>query len=398
MPYNPARTGNRSAFIGLVGLLLLGYCGLAVATALDRAAEDSVRIAALVPEPFQQRALAREASRLREADQAAAALPLAEKLVARDPMSFDSVGHLATARFARQDVAGALAAFRVSAALGWRDALTQAFWLQASLRAGDFDNAALRFGSLIRQWPKAPVIDQLSALFERDPKGREALAKRIAAGAPWAAAYAAPVIGQGPEQLQSRAQVLIAAAEYGAKLGCDPVVAMTSGLSEDYPIIAAQLWRSHCARAAGAGKVGNGRFADLDKVLTPSPFDWRFPSDGALEVAFVNSGDGSQALQVRSGSAARLPVAYQMIPLTAGRYRITWTSDANDKAAADHILASLSCKLDRQSAKPVAANWVDGRHSLEMDFAGGCAAPFLQLWLSPGPSTFQIDNVALAPV
>lgn len=397
MERDPARSGGRSAVLAGVALLLLGYCGLAVGTALDRAAVSSTRLAAMVPEPFQQRALAREASRLRDANEAAAALPLAEKLVARDPMSFDSLGFLGTARYARQDAPGALAAFKVSAALGWRDAWTQAFWLQASLNAGDFENAALRFGALIRQWPRAPVIDQLSALFEGDPRGRTALARRIALGAPWAGTYAAPVLGQTADQMRSRANVLIAAAGFGSKLGCDAVAGMTVGLAEAHPMVAAQLWRAHCNRAAGEGRVANGRFAELDKVSAPSPFDWRFPGDGALELDFVNSGDGSQALQVRSAAAARVPVAQQMIPLSAGRYRISWTSDAADAATAARVLASLSCRLERQQADPAPASWSAGHHEAMIDFDGNCQAPFLQLWLAPGGATIQIDNIAIAP-
>lgn len=397
MDANPARSGGRSLVLAGIALLLLGYCGLAVATAFDRAAMSSDRFAALVPEPFQQRALAREASRLREAGKADTTLAMAEKLVARDPMSFDSVGHLATARFARDDAAGALAAFKVSAALGWRDAWTQAFWMQAALGSGDYDNAALRFGALIRQWPRAPVIDQFSALFEADPRGRLALARRIALGAPWAETYAAPVLGQSADQLRSRASVLIAAAGFGSKLGCDKVAGMTVGLADAHPMVAAQLWRAQCSRAAGEGSVANGRFADLDKVTAASPFDWRFPGDGALEIDFVNSGDGSQALQVRSSAAARVPVAQQMIPLPAGRYRVSWTSDAADAATAGRILASLSCRLERQQANPAAGNWSNGRHDVQLEFNGGCQAPFLQLWLAPGNATLQIDNVSIAP-
>ena len=163
------------------------------------------------------------------------------------------------------------------------------------------------------------------------------------------------------------------------------------------PMVAAQLWRAHCNRAAGEGRVANGRFAELDKVSAPSPFDWRFPGDGALELDFVNSGDGSQALQVRSAAAARVPVAQQMIPLSAGRYRISWTSDAADAATAARVLASLSCRLERQQADPAPASWSAGHHEAMIDFDGNCQAPFLQLWLAPGGATIQIDNIAIAP-
>lgn len=397
MQDNPAGSGRRIAVLAVLTALLLGYGYLAVVTALDRAAASSAPLASFVPDQFQQRTLASEALRLREADQAAAALPLAVRLVARDPMSFDSVGHLATARFARNDVAGALAAFRVSAALGWRDAYTQAFWLQAALGAGDFGNAALRFGALARQWPRAPVIDQLSALFEADARGRAALASQIATGASWATTYATPVMGQSAEQMLGRANVLVTAAGMGANLGCDRIVAMTTGLAQSFPDAAAQLWRSHCPRAAVAGAVSNGRFVDLNAISVPSPFDWKFPGDGALELEFVNSGDDTQALQVRSGNAARVPVAQQMVPLRAGSYRLSWTSDAPDAATAARMLVSLSCQLERQRAEPVPAGWVDGRHSIELAFDGACQAPYLQLWLAPGSAVVQWDNIALVP-
>ncbi|MDP3906635.1 hypothetical protein [Novosphingobium sp.] len=397
MAIAPARRGRRIAVLATAAVALLGYGALAAATAFDRAAVNSAAFTRFVPEPFQQRVLARTAAQLREAGQAGAALPAAQKLVARDPMAIDSVGHLATARLARGDGAGALAAFKVSASLGWRDALTQVFWLQAALRGGDYGNAALRFGALARQWPRAPIIDQASGLFERSPQGRDALAQRIANGVPWSVTYATPNAGQTANQLAGRANVLIAAAGRGSSLGCDRIEALTTALTNEYPVIAVQLWRGHCPRAAQTGMVANGKFSDLDKIAAPSPFDWKFPGDGALELEFVNSGDESQALQVRTSSAARVPIAYQAVPLAQGRYRISWTSDAADAATAARLLASLSCRLERQQANLQPGVWAAGKHVVELDFAGACPAPFLQLWLAPGAATMQIDNVAIEP-
>lgn len=393
-----ARQGTRIAGLAVAVLVLLGYCGLAVGTALDRAAVDSAVLAQSVPEPFRQRALARSARFLAEAGLPGSTLAAAETLVTRDPVSTEASGLLGTARLARGDVKGALAAFKVSASLGWRDAPTQVFWLRAALNSGDFGNAALRFGALARQWPRAAAIDQLSAMFEADPRGRTALAQQIARGAPWAITYATLIGEKSPEQLAVRASVLVSAARFGSSLGCNTVSTMTSALAATYPVAAAELWRSHCPRAASPGKLANGKFAEIDKLAALSPFDWQFPGDGALEVTFVNSGDDSMAVQLRSANAVMMPVAVQLVPLDPGNYRISLTSDAADAATAGRLLVSLSCRLEREQARPQPATWKDGQHVLDTSFAGGCPAPYLQLWLTPGGSTVQLDNVGITQI
>lgn len=392
-----ARQGTRIAGFVVAVLLVLGYAGLAIATALDRAAVYDAQLAQSVPEPFQQRALARSAQFLAQAGLPGSALEPAAKLVSRDPVAADSAGLIGAALLARGDGRRALTAFKVSASLGWRDAATQVFWLRAALQAGDFNNAALRFGALARQWPRAGAIDQLSAMFEADPRGRTALARQIARGAPWANTYATMIDGQNAEQLRVRASVLVTAARLGSSLGCDNIAAMTAGLVDSDPVAAAALWRAHCPRAATAGGVANGKFAEVQNIARPSPFDWQFPGDGALDLTFVNSGDGSVALQLTSGNAAMVPVAIQLVPLAPGGYRISWTSDAADAAVASRLLVSLSCRRERDLARPQPANWSNGQHVLDVSFAGGCAAPYLQLWLTPGAAAVQLDNVAITP-
>ncbi|HEX4847889.1 MAG TPA: hypothetical protein VFV30_07070, partial [Novosphingobium sp.] len=118
-----------------------GYAGLSIALAFDRTAASDPGAAARIPEPFRQEALSSQGQALLLAGQAGQIAPLAEALVRRDPLGPQAAGLLGTARLAQGDARGAETAFRLSAKLGWRDAATQVYWLQAALAAGDLTRA-----------------------------------------------------------------------------------------------------------------------------------------------------------------------------------------------------------------------------------------------------------------
>jgi hypothetical protein len=393
----PRTAGRRNAVLAAVAVAALGYAGLSVALAFDRAAANDPGTAARVPEPFRQHALASESKALLLAGKAGQIAPLAEALVRRDPLGPQAAGLLGTARLAQGDARGAANAFRTSAKLGWRDAATQVYWLQTALAAGDLNRAGTRFGAIARQWPEAPAIDQLSAGFEDDPRGQMLIAQQIASGANWARAYAQPQPGQPLNRLAGRATVLISAAGLGNKLGCDAIAQMVVSLAQAQAALASKLWSSQCPRAAVPGQINDAGFEQTGEAGGKTPFDWQFPGNGALLADVVGASSGQHVLRASSTAATLVPLTMQRIVLAPGAYRLTWREAANGPARSSRIAVSLSCRPERVLANPLSGAVDGGRGIADLTHGGGCEAPLLQLWLAPGTGEVSIDDIALEP-
>lgn len=378
--------------LGIAAALGAAYLFAAVGIALDRAAPDRPELARWVPSPFRQQAIGTEIAALTQAGRPQATGNLAEALVRRDPLSPHAAGLLGTARLAQGNFGGAASAFRTSAKLGWRDAATQIYWLQAAMAAGDFSRAGWRFGALARQWPDAPAIDQLSAQFESDPRGQATLAQQIAGGAKWAASYATPRAGEPLDRIAGRAEVLIAAGALGTKLGCDSVAAMVGTLTGAQADLAARLWASHCPRAVGPGQIADGGFEAQEGLTRSTSFDWQFPGDGALAADVTTKAVGGHALRLSSSAASLLPVAIQRVVLAPGTYRVSWEETGSGPA---RMAASLSCRADRSLAQPQRGQRNGSRAGAELRHDGSCPAVLLQLWLAPGAGEVQVDDVRI---
>lgn len=382
----------RDAGLWLAVLGATIYAGLATGIALDRATASRPELTNWVPGPFRQQVLAKAAGQKLLSGQAAAALPLAEQLLRKDPLSPHAAGLLGTIRLESGDQSGAARAFRTSAKLGWRDAPTQLFWFDAAVRAADFARAAMRFEALARQWPHAPAIDQLAVRLESDPRGFSVLARQAASGDSWVTAYATPRANQPEEALAGRARVLASAGKIGGQLGCERIAPLVNALWERRPVLAGEVWASQCDRAALPGVLANGGFEAQPIPAQATVFEWQFPGNGALDAAIVADGKGGHALQVRSTAASLVPVAMQRIVLKPGSYRISWFESG---IGPSRLAASLSCKADRSEADPQPGAGISATRSAAVIARGNCPVPVLQLWLRPGAAAVSIDNVAI---
>lgn len=391
----PRTAGGRRAAMAAVALAAAGYVSISAALALDRAAAADPAVARLVPEPFRQQALTATAKALVMAGKAGEAAPFAEALVRRDPLAPPAAGLLGTARLAQGDLRGAASAFRTSARLGWRDAATQVYWLQTALAGGDLARAGTRFGAIARQWPEAPAIDQLSSQFEGDPRGQMLIAQQIAYGVNWARTYAQPQPGQPLDRLTGRAKILISAAGLGGKLGCDAIAPMVVSLAQYRSALASTLWSSHCPRAAAPGMVNDASFELTAEAAGKTPYDWQFPGNGALLADVASTAAGQHALRASSTAAALVPLAMQRIVLAPGSYRLSWREAAGSPVRPSRIAASLSCRAERVLANPQYGQVDGGQGAIDLAHGGGCEAPLLQLWLSPGVGEVTIDDIAL---
>jgi len=360
---------------GLATVALLAYLLTALGLGFDRIADADPRLANLVPGPAQVGILEERADRFVEAGVPGSALADAELLVRRDPVSLHGTGLLGAARLGRGDQRGADAAFRIAARLGWRDARTQLYWLRLALARQDHARAALHYAALARQWPDAPAIINISALFEATAAGRSALASRIAAGDSWALAYAAPPEGSSPQAVLNHAKVLGEAAGLGRILGCETIAPLARSLVPIDPAEALRVWRAHCPDEGFGGLLHDGDFRAARPDASLGPFAWEFAADGAFDLRLEPEGAAARSVVTRNDGAILRAFAAQRVVLGQGGYRV-WLKQGS---SASLLFASLSCGRDRLAAQPVALTGM----SANLEFPGGCPAPWFQLWLAP---------------
>lgn len=160
-------------------LALLAYAALTLGSGLDRLAAKEPGLAHFVPSAFAaeaHRAMAARALRSGKVE----ALTAAQGAVAADPIDPHSAALLGGSSLLSGQPQQADRAFRVAAQLGWRDPLTQLYFMNQALRSGNADLAALRLDALLRQNPLLPVRDMVLSQFEASSQGRNALSRRVA--------------------------------------------------------------------------------------------------------------------------------------------------------------------------------------------------------------------------
>jgi hypothetical protein len=157
-------------------------------------------------------------------------------------------------------------------------------------------------------------------------------------------------------------------------------------LIEPDPVRAARLWHGHCPGAAAPGALTDPAFERVDFARPPAPFEWEFPGNGAVRLDFVAT-QGGRGLQVSNSGALTLAVAAQRVAAVPGRYVLRVSGDAPGAG----LLVSLSCRREFEQAAPVAVR----RGGADLDFAGECGAPYLQLWLAPASGPVVLQRVEL---
>jgi hypothetical protein len=148
---------------------------------------------------------------------AAGGLDLARRYVARDPIDPVAPAVLGQALLMAGRPDAADDAFRVAGRLGWRVAMTQAYWMQRGLAAGDYVLAAQHADALFRQQPAFLDNRQLLDPMERDPQARAALIERMMLRPDWLDAYLHRLGNVDLDALQVRVDVLGALSARGCR-------------------------------------------------------------------------------------------------------------------------------------------------------------------------------------
>ncbi len=379
----------------LLSTLPLACLIAAWGSGMDRASADAPTLERLVPEPMRAQADRSAGAMALVRGDLPRALAFAEDAVRRDPGEALGNSLLGTARAMTGDMAGAEAAFRVAAQRGWRDRLTQLYWFDAAMSAGDVERAALRADALLRGEPLLPVADELLTPLEASAEGRAALAARLSEKPGWSGAYFRSRSDPDPAMLQHRVQVALAAAERGSPLDCDMLadfssMLIRSGMRRD----AEQLRKASCPHSAGnpgADMLVDGGFEQLAGKQSGGAFGWSKFASGDMAVEVIEQAKGDHAVTARNSASVTRLMLSQAIDLPAG----TWRVKANAMAAPGSLVASLDC--DGQARRPsrVEGDLAGAGQLLQV---GTCERAVLGIWLRPGEGEATLDDIKIERV
>lgn len=372
-------------------LLGLGaFLALALGSGLDRLSLHMPTVARFVPDPLAaeaHRAIASQA--LRDLD-GAPAVQAARKAVAADPADPRSAALLGAANLQSARFSDADRAFRVAARLGWRDPLTQLYFMNRALRGGDFALAALRLDAVLRQDPQFPARDIVLAQFAASGQGRKALAHRLSLRPSWVGQFMGSDSRLGLSELRKRAEIV--AAVPGEHWGCDAVAPLVNRMINGGDARAAKrLWTVHCPDASHT--IADPDFSRLRQNRTLTPFDWNPVGGGDVALAVTGTGGG---MVVRVSGAASRMIAWQMLTLPPGAYLLRWTAQSRDLGEAQALSLSLACRPGERS--PLRAHQsAEGQFAAEFQVAANCPEQYLSLWLAPAQTDVRIERIELAP-
>lgn len=382
------RTGKAVALAAVVA-----FAALASANGLDRAAAVNGGVASWVPQPLRAEAYRAQAEAALRAGEFGAAELAARQAINADPVDPRSAALLGASRLAAGRPAAADQAFRVAARFGWRDPLTQLYFMDAALNDGQPRMAALRLDALLRQAPYFPVRDMLLARFTATEAGRQALAERLALRPAWLDAF----LGGGADlpvaALEARAGV--AEAIPGERLGCARVAPLVTRLvNKGSARSAKQLWLAQCPAAAKG--IADPGFAAAGRSSNPTPFEWNLAASG--DVSAAPAAAPQSGLLARLSAPASRPIAWQMLVLEPGRYRLTGRAVYADGTMAKSFALSLPCRFGDRTPLEITPGKAAGSFSADVEVDAACSGRYLTLWLTPAGDEVRFDAFAIEPL
>lgn len=379
--------------------LIAGFATLSLLSGLDRIGARDTTAAHRVPEPWRIASARAIAVAEIEASRPRRALPAAERAVRADPVDPQSVALLAASRYALGDFAGARDAYSVSGLMGWREPLTQLYWMSVALDLGDYRVASLRLDAVLRQAVNFPQRTALLARLEAMPRGRIELARRLADAPAWRLAYFSEVSGLGRETLAARAVVAENLTRLGGVRDCALVAPLTRSLAAlgDYGNAHA-VWRAHCASPGAPAGVADGGFEATNLAGQPSAFDWSWSDSGALDLLIAPvAGFAGRALTVSSNAPVTTVFASQTLILPTGAHVLSWRALDQSGNPATAVRVSFACDAAaRNLLTPRLADRRTGRFEAPIEVSAGCPTQWLRMAIAPGTQPVTIDEVAVA--
>ena len=385
----PATLRKVAACMGLFGLACL-----ALLSGSDRQSRDFPNSPSLAGWPYDTGAARAKAMLSFVRTGPASAIGPARRAILSDPLSAQAVSTLGRAQLYAEQFPEARKTFLVSGQLGWRDAMTQIYWLDQSLQQKDYPVAAQRLDALLRQSPDDENRDRFLAIVAQTPEGRSALADRLKLSPGWALRIATAVKELPAEQVLQRVDLMQRTGKGVWDCNTSEPVAQKL-ISLDLLDEAQSIWRMNCASSSSL--VYDGSFDVFDTLRTSEAFDWQLSNRGDADIAATQDGAGNRSLALEVNATISLPVIRQLVVLKPGAYRLVWRTPRTTAAQAKAMRVSLSCKADLSRAldgTAVPGNPDTWTATITVD--AECPARPLVFWLAPKVPV-NLDDVTLEP-
>ncbi|WDF72854.1 hypothetical protein [Novosphingobium sp. KACC 22771] len=325
-----------------------------------------------------------------------AAVAYGRESVALVPLDPRRLGLYATALTRKGEGEKAYEVFLTAGKMGWRDPITQYFWMQTAMGLNDGAVAALRLDGMLRTWPSFTTQADLTAPFEVNQQFGDALIARIKLQPEWARDYVASTRLLEGTRLADRLDLLHRLAASGTKVGCAQIAQVVEPMARNGLVNEAYgLWRDHCDdKPAGLLMDGNFEAYNPDYEETV-PFRWRVPASGDLNVEDQREKAGGKLLAMRNVSPIPMVAASQIAMVRSGDYRISWLAKDEDGKPSHAIAPQLWCSDANEIVPSNVTALPGGRWQADLRVADECKAWILQFTLQPTPKPVIFGSVSL---
>ena len=368
-----------SKLLGTVWVIfLLVLAVAAIGTELDFSSRTSPQLAKLVPEPFQAYAKVYAATEAIEAGDGNRAMSVAGDMLKARPVPAENLTLFALAAGLAQQNDLSANAVGLSAQRGWRETIAQVSVLAAALDAGEWTAAAQRIDALMRTGNAGLITDAQFQAIMRTPEGRQALAERLAAQAPWAGQFLDKgATFLGPTQLADIVQLMEAS---GTELSCAARSSATRKLLQRGEQGAAKIvWGKPCA--AEYQSFDTAAFVPPGEHEAIDPFGWAYPSQPGLRRTFGKSA-GQPAIDYRNRDILRRVLASRYMTLASGTYTMSLSFEQEAYSDGGSLWLSMKCQGEG-SATILAEQRVSGL-PLKFSVPGNCRVQSLRISVERG--------------
>lgn len=374
--------------------VVMGLLALAVAAILsgtDRQSRDFPNSPSFVGWPYDSGAARSHAILAFVRQGPERAIGYARRAVASDPISAQAISILGRAQLYSQHTTEAHEAFRVSGQLGWRDGMTQIYWLDQALQDEDYKVAAERLDALLRQAPTDENRDRLLAAVAATEAGRSALAERLKLAPVWARTMITTVGDLPADQVLQRTDLMRRTGK--GVWDCPTSEFITQRLINLGMIAEAQsVWQLNCETSGAL--LYDGGFDHIDPLQKSTAFDWQLSNRGDAEITI--DGDLARNLALEVTGTVSLQIVQQIVVLKPGRYQLTWRTPNSSPAQGRALQVSLACNADFSKAlagEPVVGKPDTWQQQFVID--NQCQVRKLIFWLAPH-APVHLDDVNLS--
>lgn len=381
------------AFAGGAGLVMLALA--AILSGSDRQSRDFPNSPSVVGWPYDTGAARSMAAVALVRSGPASAIGYARRAIMSDPISSQAVSILGRAELFSRHQREARKAFQVSGQLGWRDAMTQIYWLDQALQDGNYRVAAERLDALLRQAPNDENRDRFLAAVAATPEGRTALAERLKLAPSWALPIVSDLRDLTIDTLLQRVDLMRKTGK--GVWDCAASEMLTQKLVSMNLLDDAQfVWALNCGSAGTL--VYDGGFEKFDILKPATGFAWQISDRGDVEIAVLKDAAQKQNIRVLVNSTRTLPIVRQLVVLKPGRYRLNWRTPETPRPQASRLVVSLTCTPDLSRA--IGGYVAEGRSDTwtqDFNVDTNCPARQLVFWLPPH-TEIHLDDISLVQI